>query len=202
MKLIYGITVSTEEEEIVRLLKFLKSNIDNEIVVQYDTTKTSSELLSSIENFDVHLIGEIFRDNFADFKNTLNEHCISLGGDYIFQLDADEMITDYLTKNIEVIINMNSEIDLFLLPRINKVDGMTEEYIKKWGWNVDDKGRINFPDYQGRLYKSNMKWSGKVHERIVDAKYFSVLPMDDEYCIGHYKTLQKQIQQNNLYSTI
>jgi hypothetical protein len=118
-------------------------------------------------------------------------------------LDADEMISEYMVKNVNEIISMNEEVELFFLPRINIVDGITQDHIDRWNWRVDDLGRINFPDFQGRIYKNGMEWQGRVHERIVGVKYYSLLPSDEEsYCIKHYKNITKQEQQNNLYSRI
>ena len=98
---------------------------------------------------------------------------------------------------------MNEEVELFFLPRINIVDGITQDHIDRWNWRVDDLGRINYPDFQGRIYKKGMEWQGRVHERIVGVKYYSLLPSDEElYCIKHYKNITKQEQQNNLYSRI
>jgi hypothetical protein len=61
---------------------------------------------------------------------------------------------------------------------------------------------INFSDYQGRIYKSGLKWSGKVHEKIIGSKKYSLLPEDFVYCIQHYKTIERQEKQNNYYDTI
>jgi hypothetical protein len=140
-----------------------------------------------------------FHKNFADWKNLLNSYC---KGDFIFQLDADEMISEYMVKNLHEILELNKEVDLYFVPRINTVDGLTEEDIKTWGWNVNDKGWVNFPDYQGRIYRQKMGWYGKVHERIIGGEKFATLPSDEEYCIIHKKDIERQRKQNNLYNTI
>ena len=62
-------------------------------------------------------------------------------GDYIFQIDADEIPNKEPIENLPQILEMNS-VDVILVPRVNLVDGLTDEYIKKWNWNVDDKGRV------------------------------------------------------------
>jgi hypothetical protein len=46
---------------------------------------------------------------------------------------------------VEEVIKMNDSVDVFWVPRINKVEGLTQEHINKWRWNVDQDGRINFP---------------------------------------------------------
>lgn len=206
INLVYGITVSTEIKEVLKLIEFLKNNTTDKIVVQIDSTKNYKdilEVLNNIDNENININLCEFKNDFSLFKNNLNRICVDdEKADYIFQLDADEMISEYLVKNIREIINMNSSVDLYYFPRINTVEGITEEHIEKWNWNLDSSNRINFPDYQGRLYKSHLHWSGKVHERVVGGKNYSILPLEDEYCLYHHKDIERQEKQNQFYSTI
>lgn len=202
MTLFYAITVSTEEQEVIRLIQLIKENTDDKIVVQCDTTKVSSELVDTLHTYEVDLIYLPFENDFASFKNNLNEYCEKNGADYVFQLDADEMLSAFLIKNVKEIIEANSEVELFFIPRINTVDGITMEHIEKWKWNLDKSGRINFPDYQGRVYRSNLKWANKVHERIIGVKHYSIFPLEEEYCINHHKSIIKQEFQNTLYNEL
>ena len=206
MKISFAITVCNELEEIKRLVPFLLEHkgIQDEIVILFDDKNGNKEVLDFLLPFNIKPNVQVWRgldwnNNFADWKNKLNEYCT---GDYIFQLDADEMLTEFLIKNVSEIIKENTEIDLFYLARINTVDGITMEHINKWRWNLDKEGRINFPDYQGRVYKSNLRWEGKVHEKISGAKYYAVLPLEEEYCLIHHKTINKQENQNNFYNSI
>ena len=206
MKISFAITVCNELEEIKKLVPFLLENkrIQDEIVVLYDNKNGNPEVLEYLLTFNKlpnvqTWRGFDFENNFADWKNKLTDYCT---GDYIFQLDADEMISKYMVQNINVIIGMNPDVDLYYLPRINTVEGITQEHINKWGWNVDEKGYINFPDFQGRVFKKELKWSGNVHERIVGSKKYSLLPEDFVYCIQHNKTIERQEKQNNYYDTL
>ena len=206
MKISFAITVCNELEEIKKLIPFLLENkrINDEIVILYDNKNGNPEVLdfllpyNKLPNVQTWR-GLDFDNNFADWKNKLTEYCT---GDYIFQIDADEMISKYMVQNINVIIGMNPDVDLYYLPRINTVDGITQEHINKWSWNVDEKGYINFPDFQGRVFKKDLKWSGNVHERIVGSKKYSLLPEDFVYCIQHNKTIDRQEKQNNYYNTL
>ena len=74
-------------------------------------------------------------------------------GDYVFHLDADEIPHETLIEQLHTILDMN-DIDLVWIPRINTVEGITQEHIDKWGWKVTSKGWINYPDYQARVYKN------------------------------------------------
>ena len=207
MKISFAITICNEIQEIQRLIPFLleKKRPIDEIVILFDEKNGDKEILEFLLPFNKLPNVQTWRsndwnDNFADWKNKLNSYCT---GDYIFQIDADEMISEYMIQNVYQIVELNPEIDLFYLPRINTVEGITDEHIKVWNWVVNEKGHINFPDWQGRLYKQKMSWYGKVHERIIGGNKFSTLPQDaEEYCIQHHKTIQKQEKQNNFYNKI
>jgi hypothetical protein len=90
------------------------------------------------------------------------------------------------------------------MPRINTVEGLTQEWIQKWGWNVNEKGWVNFPDWQMRLYRNcdTIKWDGLLHSKIEGYKTYVALPAEEVYCILHPKQLDRQITQNNLYDKI
>ena len=101
-------------------------------------------------------------------------------------------------------IENNPNTDIFWVPRINKVKDLTQEHIEKWGWNVDLKGRINFPDYQCRILKNkpDIKWKNKVHEVLTGYKTESHLPANDEFCIHHLKDIKRQESQNAFYDIL
>ncbi len=158
MKISYGITVCNEFIEIQRLLTFLIENkrLQDEIVVLVDLSKNNptSELLGFLHklssNNNIVLVEDYFKNHFADWKNKLTRAC---KGDYIFQIDADEMLTHYMLDFIPEVLQQNS-IDVLMVPRINTVEGLTQEHIQKCRWNVNYKDWINFPDYQWRVYKN------------------------------------------------
>lgn len=206
MKISYAITVCNELNEIKKLLPLLKEHkrATDEIIILFDDKNGDDEVLEYLLPFNKlpniqTWRGLVFVNDFAIWKNKLNDYCT---GDYIFQLDADELISKELIQGLPQIIENNSEVDLFVFPRINNVSGITDEHINQWGWKIDEKGRINFPDWQGRLYKKGLRWSGKVHEKIVGAKTYSLMPIEDEYCLLHNKTIERQEKQNNFYNKI
>lgn len=204
----YAITVCNELVEITNLLNFLHPRIksEDEILIQYDSdsvTKEVKDYLTIISqlNKQTRIIEFPLNKDFASFKNNLKNHA---QGIFIFQIDADEIPSEYLVDNIHELLDYNKDVDLFFVPRINTVDGLTPEHIQKWKWNVNNKGWVNFPDYQTRLYRrtSEIEWQGKVHERIVGYNTLSVLPQEEFYCLFHHKQIERQEKQNSYYETI
>ena len=208
MKLSYAITACNEVEETIRLVNQLLNykEENSEIVVLLDTPKAPAELIEYLElqakADKLDLIESEFGGDFAQWKNLLNSQC---KGEWIFQLDADEYLMPDLIVNMEALLDSNEDKDLILVPRINTVEGLTETHIQKWGWNVNDKGWVNFPDVQTRIYKNKPEqigWSGKVHERIGGFENYTNFPLEEIYCIKHPKTIERQEKQNNYYDTL
>lgn len=203
MKISYAITVCNELEEVKRLVNFLLSNKreEDEIVILYDTNG-SIEVYDYIDSVDeIENIKDNFTGHFADWKNKLTSYCI---GDYIFQIDADELPNEQLINALPYILEINQEVDVFLVPRINTVQGLTHNHIRQWRWNVDDKGWVNFPDYQWRIYRNDpgIRWKNKVHEVLEGFKTSTLLPAEELYCLYHPKTIDRQEKQNNYYDTL
>ncbi len=69
---------------------------------------------------------------------------------------------------------------------------------------MNEQGWVNFPDYQGRIYKNDKSiyWENPVHEIVVGAKKVSHFPTEEQFCLYHPKDIEKQEKQNNLYSEI
>jgi uncharacterized protein (UPF0297 family) len=208
MKISYAVTVADEIKEIQQLLPLLIQNKLNtdEIVVQYDNQKVTVEVLEYLNDLVFEkkidrLVGYPLNGDFGTYKQHLNQNC---QGEWIFQLDADELLEEQLIGSLGTILNGNDSIDMFFIPRINIVNGLTEAHIQKWRWQVNDKGWVNFPDVQGRLYKNKQSifWAGKVHEQLQGFESYTIFPQDEVYCIKHIKEIERQERQNALYETI
>lgn len=204
----YAITVCNEIVEITNLIDFLHPRLkkDDEILIQYDSDSATTQIKDYLKiisqlHKNIRVIEFPLNKDFASFKNNLKNHA---NGIFIFQIDADEIPSEYLIENIHSFLEYNKDVDLFFVPRINTVEGLTKEHIQKWKWKVDENGWVNFPDYQTRLYRrtSDIEWNGKVHERIVGYNTLSVLPQEEIYCLYHHKQIERQEKQNALYDTI
>jgi glycosyltransferase involved in cell wall biosynthesis len=215
MKISYAITVCNEFIEIQQLLSFLldKKRPQDEIVVQMDLSKDDIKdqpkdknqvfayLMKHNTQGTIRVVFFPLNNDFATFKNNLTQEC---KGDYIFQIDADEIPNENLIAVLPDVLEENNEVDVFLVPRVNTVEGLTPEHIAKWGWRVNDAGWVNWPDYQWRIWrnKPEIQWVNKVHERLDGFKQYTAMPDVEYFALYHPKTIERQEKQNNYYDTL
>jgi len=207
MKISYAITVCNEFVEIQKLVTFLLENkrIEDEIVILFDITNGDEAIEEYLRaksvNSEFNWIKGNFKGHFADWKNYLTTLC---SGDYIFQIDADEMPHKECIENLPILLKLNPKVDVMLVPRVNTVEGLTEDHIAKWRWSVNEKGWVNWPDYQWRIYKNSakIKWANKVHEKLEGFETYATLPMVEEHALYHPKDIKRQEKQNNYYDTL
>ena len=211
MQISFGITACNEHKELDRLLNFLVGQpcrIDDtdEIVILVDSLTVTTDVLDVCDvwqgrskQISTHTYP--LDKDFASFKNHLSSLCV---GDYILQIDADEIPQQGLIENIRDVIMANPIVDVYYIPRINTVEGITPQHIQQWGWRQDERGYINFPDYQMRCWKRKpeIQWKNKVHEVLTGYTKYGHFPAEPDYCLLHPKTIGKQEKQNNFYSTI
>jgi hypothetical protein len=201
------VTVCNELMEIQRLVSFLLQTIknDDEIIIQYDMQSVTNDVLDYITLIDKShsncmITGFPLNDDFSTFKNNLSKLATK---SYIVQLDADELPHAILMENIHDILELN-DIDVIVVPRVNTVEGLTPQHIQKWGWQVNENGWVNWPDYQFRIYRNsiNIKWVNKVHETLDGYATISNLPLDASMALFHPKTIERQEKQNEFYETL
>ena len=210
MKISYAIPVCNEHEELKRLLNFLIENVrgEDEIIVQCDEGNTTPEVYELLDQgytylarIPIKVIEFPLKGDFASFKNNLTENCT---GDWIFQIDADEIPHKTLIEYLPEIILSNPENEVIRVPRVNTVYGLTEEYERQWGWRVNDLGWVNWPDFQWRIWKNHpkIKWVNKVHEVLEGYSTYSNLHEDERFALYHPKDIERQVKQNNYYNTL
>jgi hypothetical protein len=201
----YGITVNDEVSELKKLLATLIPLFDknDEVIVLQDITNKNKDVAKVLEKYDTIVKIEARLDgDFATFKNNLIRVAKNK---YLFQIDADEIPEVSLLTEIKSHLFKNRKKDVFMVPRINIVNGITDHHIKQWNWQLNEKGYINFPDYQHRIFRLNkgIKWENKVHEKLCNYKIIAGLPSSDySMCLLHIKEIKKQEKQNSFYDTI
>ena len=215
MKISYAITVCNEFIEIQRLLPFLLEHKQpqDEIVIQMDLSVADlnsmpedkklvwAYIMKHNEQGHCRVIFNPLNGDFSAFKNHLTQQCT---GDYIFQIDADEIPNENLIMVLPEVLEENPEVEVYLVPRVNTVEGLTEEHIQKWGWRLNDEKWVNWPDYQWRIWKNKPEiiWINKVHERLDGFKHYTAMPDVEYFALYHPKTIDKQEKQNQLYDNL
>jgi len=203
MKISYSILTHNETTTLEKLLKFLikYKQPQDEIVILDDYS--DNEKTKAILDFYVSTENIVFEqrnllEDFGSQKNYLKKMC---SGDYSFNLDADEMISSWFMADIHEILEGNP-VDLIFLPRINTVKGITEEHCRMYGYKINERGWINYPDWQGRIFRNrpNIRWEKPVHEQLVGFQTYAHLPTEQKYSINHPKTIERQVEQNKFYN--
>ena len=203
MKISYGITVHNEADELNKLLDVLDRNIDeeDEIVVCIDDSGQDKNpaLVKVLDSWSPDIVYQRkLRKDFSAQKNSVIEKS---SGDYIFHIDADEYPNEILLQQLKEILTIN-DVDLIWIPRVNTVDGYTQEDVQKWGVRVTENNWINYPDYQARVFRNHkdIRWTRPLHEYITGCKTYAHLPPQEELSLYHPKTKEKQEQQNKFYN--
>jgi glycosyltransferase involved in cell wall biosynthesis len=197
------VTCHNEGESLEKLLSLLSKYIDGNEIVILDDYSDEVKTLDIIEKFSkitgFVLVAHRLNKNYGEHKNFGNSHC---KGKYIFQVDADELPNKILLDNLKNILEANPTTEMFYVPRINKFNGITEEDVKRWVWRTNEKGYINFPDYQSRIYQNrpNIKWNRKLHETVIGFGLFSKLPAEESFSLYHEKSIEKQRSDNERYN--
>ena len=206
MKISYSILTHNETDSLSELIQFLVKHKDEEdeivILDDYSDNEKTKEILDTMCSiYDITFEQRNLHKDYAGQKNHLSHMC---KGQYIINIDADELPNKWLMKNIKSILEANPTIDLYWVPRVNTVEGLTQEHINKWGWQVNEKGWVNWPDYQGRIWRNrqNIRWKKPVHEQLVGYKEHTYFPQEEKFCFYHNKEIKRQEKQNEFYSTI
>jgi hypothetical protein len=205
MKLSYAICACTEDRELASLLNFLLKvkDAEDEIVVLLDKDRTTPHVRRVLAEFGTSVVHHerVFDGNFSTHRNYHNSLCT---GDFIFVIDADEMPTEVLIKNIKNIIHDNKNCEMVALPRVNICPGYTEEWLKKGTFTINDMGWINWPDWQGRIFKNapHIKWSKNLHERVEGYKGGLQLIDNPKVALWHIKSVEKQDYQGAFYDNL
>lgn len=211
----YCVTVYKEAKEVKNLLPLLHGSLqykDELVILQtYRETKEQDEnwykqISTLCSNYATNYSTFHFCNNFAEMKNYMSS-LASKDNKYIFNFDADEAMDKNMIAAIRYFLEHQEAaktFDILYIPRMNIVNGLTEEDIKQWSWSLNDRGWINWPDYQPRIYRNtgNIKWSGNVHEHLTGYQSQGFIEPDGQIYITHIKDIDKQRKQNEFYDTL
>ena len=203
MFLSYLVTCHNETDSLEKLLsKLVQNKKDNHEIVLLDDYSDNPKTVEIIQRFKdkVNFQQHKLERNYGAHKNYGIGLC---KGEWVFQLDGDEVPTDTLIENIDAILESNDTNEVIWLPRLNYFIGVTNEDVQIWGWRLYD-GMINFPDYQSRLYrnKPHIRYERRLHEKVEGFKTYVFIPPQKDIAIIHEKTIEKQRQTNLNYNKL
>ena len=138
IKVSYTILTHNETDSLKSLIEQInkyKTTWDEIIIVDdySDNLKTIGTLGWAQDEIGAKVFRNKLNGDFAQQKNFANSHCTN---DYIFNIDADEILTDFFMENYKEIIFINQEVEMYRVPRINTVEGITLPHIERWHWQI------------------------------------------------------------------
>ena len=173
MNISYGITVYNEADELNKLLEVLVHKTDAEDEIIVCVDDTNGE------DDAVRFVLDSWTQQYAHTK-MIKVYQRKLNKDFAAQKNSviENAVGDYIFH------------------------GMKDEHINRWGWRVTEKGWVNYPDYQARVFRrdSEIRWERPLHEVIRGYKTYSHLPPNEELSLYHPKTIERQEEQNMFYN--
>lgn len=171
----------------------LLSNDELIIIIDDEHYENQLDSFSGIENNrQIKILHHKLNNDFAAHRNFAIDNCKC---DYIFMLDADEIMSWVWLQKLHYV---DDSVRVLAFPRINQVIGLTLEDCVKANFQIDSFGRIDYPDYQCRFFKNDgIRYTGKVHERLTENAQ-SIMFAD----IIHIKEADRQRKQNNFYEEL
>jgi glycosyltransferase involved in cell wall biosynthesis len=138
IKVSYTILTHNETDSLRALIELInkyKTTWDEIVIV--DDYSDSIPTIKTLEWAQDDHKANVFRNkldrDFAQQKNFAASKCTN---DYIFNIDADEIMTDFFMENYKEILFINPDVEMYRLPRINTVEGITLAHIERWRWQI------------------------------------------------------------------
>lgn len=170
-----------EEKNVARVIESVPW-ANEVIVVDSGSTDRTVEIAKSL-GAKTHL------QNFLGFKKQKQFATDMSQNDWVLNLDADEMLSPELSKEIQELYNVGFTFDGYMIPRLSYHLG---RWIRHGGWH---------PDNQLRLFnKKKARWGGgHVHEK-VEAQKVGKLKKNILHFV--FRDLTHQVEVNNKYSSL
>lgn len=203
------VSFKDDEDEVLVLDDFSDDPITKVILDKFKFAQAAERIVdgqATPHKPNVRVLEHALDRNYGAHKNFGNENCT---GDWVFQIDGDEIPTPTLIANVKAIIEANPNVELLFVPRINDFIGVSETHAKTWGWRLspcdacDGRMIVNWPDYQSRIYKripERIRWDRRLHEKIEGFTKFGTIPAEVDLALYHDKTIETQLKTNKRYN--
>lgn len=181
-RLSVAIITYNEEEEIKDCLESVKWADEIVVVDSFSTDKTL-DICHQYTN-------KVFQHEWSGYSNQKNYAINVTTNPWILILDADERVSERLTKEIKEILDKDLGIDGYYIPRKSYFLG---RWIRYGGW---------YPDYSIRLFRKDKGRfeQREVHESVrINGKTAKLKNHLEHYT---YRNLSEYIQRMDRYSTL
>jgi len=172
-----------EEKDIKRCLDSVLKITDDIIVVDSFSTDQTENICKSFPQ--VTFVQRKWT-GYSDQKNyahSLAKH------DWIFSIDADEVIGDELERSIL----KAKEIGLNGVYQCNRITNYCGKWIKNGGW---------YPDWKLRLFNKNeAKWDGLIHEEVKHS-FSEVKKLSGDLLHYSYHSIHQHVAQFNKFTEL
>lgn len=204
----FSFLISVHNEPAINIINIIKSittqfNPDRDeivIVDDYSTNEDTNNILNYYQTIDLsymRVCKHHLNNDYSLHRNYMISQCTK---HYIFNLNASEYMTAKQIRDICDIVRWNLIVELFWIPRINIYSKDNQDNILQYAqdnyiiaeWTDNNKYvKINWPDFQGRVFKNlqHIKWYGKIHPYIAGARITCNLPLEEKYAILHDKIM-------------
>lgn len=174
------VTTKNEEDKITKCLNSLKWADEIVIVDGYSTDRT----IEIAKGYGAKIVQNKCDGNFDKERNLGIDNST---GDWVLQLDADEIVTPELKRDIEAILSSDTPFSAYKFRRKNYFLG---HFMRYGGW------------YHYSLHffmRGKARYKGKIHETLmVDGLIGQI-----EGAVEHYpfKTIDQFVERHNSYAT-
>lgn len=185
-KLSVTIITLNEEKYLANALDSIKDVADEIVVVDSGSTDNTVEIA-------IKFGAKVFVRRFDNYAAQKNFAVSKTSGEWILSLDADEQISDELSREIKAIISSQKSgvYNGYSIPRKNIIFG---RFIKYTRWQPELDRHVWF------WKKAQGKWSGAVHEEVeVEGKIGRLKSPKIHY---QYETVREFLAMLNTYSLL
>lgn len=179
-KLSVVIITFNEEKKIRFCLESVKDIADEIVVVDSFSTDSTKDICLK---YGVKFVEKKW-SSYSEQKNLANDLA---SNDWIFSIDADEVVSDKLKKSILLLKGQDTpDNTVFSMNRLTNYCG---RWIHHCGW---------YPDKKIRIWNRNIgKWEGKVHEIITFSKDVNKIHLKGD--LLHYSFSSKEEFENQMF---
>ncbi len=186
MKISAVVNTFNEEKNIVRCLDSVRQFVDEVVVTDmYSTDNTV--MLAKKSGAKV-----FYHENTGYVEPARNFALAKAGGDWIFLIDADEVLPETLGEKLRRLAE-HADYDFYRLPRKNLI---FKKWIQHSGW---------WPDHQIRFFKKDkVTWGDDIHSIPITEGKGMDLPPEEKNALVHYNydSVEQFVARLNRYSGI